>query len=382
MENPSEDEAVDLAVAPLFTPVTIAGIALPNRVVMAPMTRRFSPCGISGPQNAAYYARRAEGGVGLIITEGTWIDAAVAGDSNDVPRFYGAQALSGWKLIIDAVHAAGGRIMPQLWHVGMQRAPGTGPNPALPSHGPSGIDRTFVSVASPMTQADIDATIDAYARSAVAAKRLGCDGIELHAAHGYLIDQFFWSRTNRRADCYGGTLRQRTRFAVEIVKEIKQRAGDDFPVALRFSQWKYGDYAVKLFSQPADLETFLAPLTDAGVDIFHASTRRYWDAAFEGTDLGLAGWAKKLTGKATIAVGSVGLSAAFNPKASIKSGDLNQSAVSRSTDELVRRIDRGDFDLIAVGRTLLVNPDWPTLVRTGRSDRLLPYDIRARDALS
>ena len=137
-----------------------------------------------------------------------------------------------------------------------------------------------------MTQSDIDATIDAYARAAEYAQKMGCDGIELHAAHGYLIDQFFWARTNSRTDRYGGNLMQRTRFAVEIVEEIRRRVGCSFPIGLRFSQWKYGDYSVQLFDSPHDLEEFLEPLTGAGVDIFHASTRRYLDAAFEGFDLG------------------------------------------------------------------------------------------------
>ena len=110
-------------VSPLFTPFRLGNLELPNRFVMAPMTREFSPGGIPGADVAAYYARRAAGDVGLIITEGTFIDHAAAGDSTEVPRFYGEQALAAWQAVAEAVHTAGGRIVPQLWHRGAQRPP-------------------------------------------------------------------------------------------------------------------------------------------------------------------------------------------------------------------------------------------------------------------
>ena len=97
-----------------------------------------------------------------------------------------------------------------------------------------------------MTQSDIDAAVQAYAQAARSAQQVGFDGVELHGAHGYLIDQFFWEKTNQRTDCYGGDLIARTRFACEAVRETRQRVGPDFPVALRISQWKIGDYEAKL----------------------------------------------------------------------------------------------------------------------------------------
>src|SRR6476661_7773024 len=114
----------------LFRPFTIGRLTVPNRIVMAPMTRNFSPEGVPGADVAAYYRRRAENGVGLIVTEGTVIDHPASTDSVRVPRFYGADALAGWGRVAAAVHDAGGRIMPQIWHVGMRRAPGTGPFPS------------------------------------------------------------------------------------------------------------------------------------------------------------------------------------------------------------------------------------------------------------
>jgi len=371
------DAAADI----LFHPYRGDGLEVPNRIAMAPMTREFARGGVNGEDKLVYYRRRAAGGVGLIITEGTWIDVPSASNRAEAPRFYGEDALAAWKRIVQAVHSEGARIMPQLWHTGMARVPGTGAHPDAPSQGPSGIDKSYRQVVPPMGVRDIEATVDAYARAAVAAKEIGCDGVELHGAHGYLIDQFFWERTNLRSDRYGGDLKARTRFAVEFVHEIRRRCGSGFPVALRFSQWKFGDYAIRMFATPRDLEIFLDPLVAAGVDIFHASTRRYWDAAFEGSPLGLAGWTKKLTGRTTIAVGSVTLRAPFDPKASLAAGDLNHSEADRSLAPLIERMERGEFDLIALGRTLLTNPDWPQLVREGRMDALRPYDATARDTL-
>lgn len=345
------------------------------------MTRDFAPNGVNGADKLEYYRRRAKGGVGLIITEGTWIDMPSASNRAEAPRFYGEDALTGWRCIVEAVHAEGARIMPQLWHTGMARPSGSGVHPDARSQGPSGIDKSYRQATAPMTLQEVEATVDAYARAASAASAMGCDGVELHAAHGYLIDQFFWGRTNLRQDRYGGKLADRTQFAVEIVQEIRRRCGPQFPVSLRFSQWKYGDYGVKLFEHERDLETFLEPLAAAGVDIFHASTRHYWDAAFEGSPLGLAGWTRKLTGRTTIAVGSVSLRAAFDPKASAANGLMNFSEPDRALEPLLERLERGEFDLIALGRTLLTNPDWAQLVREGRLDALRPYDVSAREIL-
>jgi 2,4-dienoyl-CoA reductase-like NADH-dependent reductase (Old Yellow Enzyme family) len=223
--------AVHDDVEPLFRPFDMVGLSLSNRIVMAPMTREFSPGGVPGENVAAYYARRAAGGVGLIITEGTYVDHPSAGTSDCVPRFYGDDALAGWRRVAEAVHAAGGQIAPQLWHVGAVREAGAPPVPEAPAVGPSGLkldgsplgdERTV------LTQADLDDVIGAFADAAAAAERLGFDGVELHGAHGYLIDQFLWSVTNRRTDSYGGDPVARTRFAVEIVAALRKVVAPSF----------------------------------------------------------------------------------------------------------------------------------------------------------
>jgi 2,4-dienoyl-CoA reductase-like NADH-dependent reductase (Old Yellow Enzyme family) len=176
------------SVQALFTPFSVKNVTLPNRIVMAPMTRSKSPGGIPGEDVAAYYRRRAEGGVGLIVTEGTYPPDPAAGFDPGVPCLYGQTALKGWTRVVDQVHAAGGHIFSQLWHVGLQVSSGPPPPPGVHPVGPSG--------EYAMTQREIDISIEAYAQAARSAQEIGFDGVEIHAAHGYLIDQFFWEKTN------------------------------------------------------------------------------------------------------------------------------------------------------------------------------------------
>jgi 2,4-dienoyl-CoA reductase-like NADH-dependent reductase (Old Yellow Enzyme family) len=362
----------------LFTPFTLNKLTLANRIVMAPMTRSSSPAGIPGPDVAAYYRRRAEGGVGLIVTEGTYMPHSSAGFDPKVPHLYGDEALAGWRRVVEEVHGANGRIFPQLWHVGLvYGAPYGDPAAGVRPLGPSGLKMPGEKVAEPMSRAEIDAVIEAYGVAAANAQALGFDGIEIHGAHGYLIDQFFWEGTNRRTDKYGGSIVARTRFAVEIIEEVRRRVGRDFPLVLRFSQWKLQDFNAKLANNPRELENFLKPLADAGVDGFHCSTRRFWEPEFPGSDLNLAGWTKKLTGQPTITVGSVTLTQDF-----IKSFRSDDTAQFTGIDDLVARLDRGEFDLVAIGRSLIVNPAWAEQIRRGALDELLPFNRSALASLN
>jgi len=354
----------------LFTPFTIGRLKLANRIVMAPMTRSFYPGGVPRPDVAAYDRRRAEGGVGLIVTEGTYMPYAAAGFDPRVPRLYGDEALAGWRSVVYAVHAAGGKIFPQLWHVGMiYGPPRDSPAEGVRPIGPSGLKKPGELAGEPMSQTDIDEVIEAYGVAAANAKELGFDGVEIHGAHGYLIDQFFWEGTNRRTDKYGGDLVSRTRFAVEVIEEVRGRIGPDFPLALRFSQWKLQDYDAKLVRTPGELDAFLQPLSEAGVDLFHCSTRRFWEPEFAGSNLNLAGWTKKLSGKPTITVGSVTLGDDF-----VKSFGTNDTAAIMGIDELLERLERGEFDLVAIGRSLIANPSWPKQIRSGGVSGLRPFN--------
>ena len=353
--------------AALFRPFESSNLQLKNRVVMAPMTRNMCPDHIPGDHVVDYYRKRAEGGVGLIITEGTHPNVDAVEGYRNVPFFHG-DALDGWRRVVDAVHKAGGKIAPQLWHVGVIRKPGQGPCPDYQTVSPSGYLRPEKKVLQPLSTAEIDQIIQAFTQSAANAKELGFDALELHGAHGYLIDNFFWEGTNVREDEYGGSLVKRTRFAVAIVESIRAEIGEDFPIILRFSQWKQQDYEAKLAHSKEELAQFLTPLSDAGVDIFHCSTRRFWEPEFEDSPLNLAGWVKQITGKPTISVGSVGLSEEF--VATYREG----TAEVRGIEDLLARMEKDEFDLIAVGRALLANPDWPKLIRAGETDKLRTFN--------
>ncbi len=341
----------------LFTPFTFKGLTLPNRIVMAPMTRSKSPGRVPGPEVAAYYKRRAEGGVGLIVSEGTFVPHPSAGFDPAVPDFDGEEALAGWKRVIDEVHAVGGKFAPQLWHVGMKVTQHQ-PLPGVVPMGPGN-----------MTLQEIQDTVKAYGVAAKSAKDLDCDALEIHAAHGYLIDQFFWEGNNQRTDAYGGSIEARTKFAVDVLNEIRRNVGPDFPVILRFSQWKIPEFDAKLAHTPAELERFLTPLVEASVDLFHCSQRRFWEPEFTGSDLNLAGWTKKITGKPTITVGSVTLNEEF-----MTSFRTDTTSSVTGLDELLRRLDRGEFDLVAVGRALIANPDWAVRVKGEGVEHLRPFN--------
>ena len=363
----------------LYQPLRLKGLNLPNRIVMAPMTRGFSPNGVPTEAVAQYYAKRASAEVGLIVSECTGVNRVASRNNSNYPSFFGNDALAGWKGVIDAVHSAGGRMAPQLWHAGAlddTANPGKTPE-GHPFESPSGLRNQGDSLGATMSEEDIADTIEAFAQAALDAKQLGFDTVEFHAAHGYLIDQFFWAATNQRSDKYGGpTIAERTRFASEIIRAVRKKVGPEFPIIIRLSQWKIQQLDALLVKTPADLSEWLSPLVDAGVDVLHCSQRRYWEPFFEGSDLNFAGWAKKLTGLTTITVGSVGLSG------DVQSSFAGESSKFVGLGDLLRRFDRGDFDLVAIGRALLQDPQWVAKVHHGRFNELSDFNPASMGSLS
>jgi 2,4-dienoyl-CoA reductase-like NADH-dependent reductase (Old Yellow Enzyme family) len=358
-------------VSPLFRAFRIRGMELENRIVMAPMTRTRSPGGFPNDDNVAYYERRAQRGVGLILSEGTLTRRKGSGDTPTIPLFWGEAALGGWKRVIDAVHMAGGKMGPQLWHQGMSRKPGTGHFPEAPSDGPSGVTLQGKKVADEPSESEVLDMAQAYADAAGDAKRLGFDCIELHGAHAYLIDEFFWDRTNRRTDRFGGSIERRAEFAAETIRRCRVAVGE-LPILIRISQWKSSDYAAKVATTPDELERWVRVLKDAGADAIHCSQRRILEPEFPEADgpqgLNLAGWVKKLSGLPTISVGSVGLTSEFI------GAFRGEGSAAGKLDEIVERLDRGEFDLVAVGRALLQDPEWAEKVKGGRHAELRDYE--------
>jgi 2,4-dienoyl-CoA reductase-like NADH-dependent reductase (Old Yellow Enzyme family) len=350
-------------IAALFAEFVCGPLTLANRFVMSPMTRNFSPDGVPGDDVAAYYTRRAMAKVGLIITEGNGVDHPSAighgtmGEEN-IPVLHGDAALAGWRKVVDSVHSAGGKIIPQLWHMGGLRTEGTPPHPQAKS-----------MRANDMSETEIADIIAAFVRSAANAKAAGFDGVALHGGHGYLIDSFLWAGTNARDDAYGGDIVRRTQFAIELVKAIRAEVGPDFPILFRFSQWKLQDYEAKLAETPKELAVIVEALAAAGVDIFDVSTRVFSMPAFAGSDIGLAGWVRKLSGKPTMTVGGIGfdkeLAASF----------AQPTHAIDNLGEVARRFEGGEFDLVALGRALLMDPAWVLKAQAGEAFE--PFDITA-----
>ncbi|WP_280360927.1 NADH:flavin oxidoreductase [Nocardia wallacei] len=352
----------------LFTEFRAGSLRLRNRFAMAPMTRGKSPGGVPDAENVEYYRRHAAGGVGLIVTEGTYVRGPAAGPIAEVPRFYGEDSAAGWRAVVEAVHAEGAAIVPQLWHTGVERGDDPAFEPETPTVSPSGVDHTGRPVGRALTTAQLDTVVESYVESAVLAKRLGFDGIELHGAHGYLLDQFFWAATNHRDGEYGGSLPRRAAFPARVVAAVRAAVGPDFPIAYRFSQWKGADYSARIAESPTELEQLLTPLAEAGVDLFHTSLRRHWADEFtaHAADLSLAGWTKKITGLPVITVGSVGVDSVFR-------GDRIDETQADRFRVLRDQFGRGEFDIVAVGRALLADPDWVHKVRDGRLAEITPF---------
>ena len=194
-------------------------------------------------------------------------------------------------------------------------------------------------------------------------------GITSHLAE-WLISPGSYDHLNLRNDGYGGsTLVERSRFMVEILKAIRSVVTSGFPVILRLSQWKPKDFNARLAETPKALEQWLGVLVEAGADAFHLSQPKFWQPAFPEVDgeLNLAGWAKKLTGVTAITVGAVGLSG------DVYESFAGKSAQSRRLDGLLARLERGEFDLVAVGRALLQDPAWLEKVRHGRVDQIADF---------
>lgn len=373
--------------SPLLRPLRIRGLDLPNRVVMSPMTRTASPGGVPTVEVAQYYRRRAEGGTGLIVSEGVGVDHPSAMDHPDVPNLHDPAARDGWRRAVDAVHEAGGRIAPQLWHVGplfgaMRPANGVTPmrpsglwgEPGVTSYPQEYVDRAALPSAA-MTDRDIADVIAAYADAAGTAVELGFDAVAIHGGHGYLLDSFLWASTNRRDDAWGGDLQRRTAFPAAVVRAIRDAVGEQIPILYRFSQHKQQDYTARIAATPEELGIVLGALVDAGVDVLDASTRRFDAPAFDGSDLSLAGWAKRTTGAITMAVGSVGLGK------SLRDGRIAGPTVESVDNiaELERRLGDGEFDLAAIGRLHLADP---RITETLRERRPLPaFDRRRHESV-
>ncbi|MGB6942116.1 MAG: hypothetical protein WBE37_06965 [Bryobacteraceae bacterium] len=352
--------------SPLFEPFAVNGLTLANRFVMPGMQRMWCENGRPLPRLAQYYRRRAEGGVGLVISESGAVDHP---SSTQTPMFarITEATLDAWADCVAAVQGAGGRIFVQLWHEGaVRKEGGDGEYSQYRSLSPSGLVYAGKPNGLAASLEDLSAIQDAFVRGACAAQQIGANGVEVHACHGYLLDQFPWAETNRRTDGYGGDdIRARVRFPQEIVAAIRAAVGKDFVISFRFSQWKEVNYEARIAPTPEDLRVMLSELRSAGVDLFHASARRFWIPEWPGADLGIAGWTKSFTDAPVIGVGSVGLDTDVMENFF---GNEAQATGEPGFSELLRGFGNREFDLISVGRGQIGDPDWVNKVRAGRYD--------------
>ena len=340
----------------LFEPFQSKSLSLRNRIVMAPMTRtRASDHGVPTEAMAEYYARRARGGTGLVITEGTYTDAAFSKGYVNEPGIVTDAQIEGWRRVVERVHDAGAQIALQLFHAGRLSDPdvlGTAPRApsAVPSEGEH--QQTGNPMATPraMTEAEIEQALDGFAQAARNAMATGFDAVEIHGAHGYLLDQFLWEEANQRTDAYGGSLANRLRLPTEVTRAVRAAVGDEVAVMYRFSMWKLDDFAHVFGGGVDELREIATTLRDAGVDLFHVSTYDALAPAL-GTEQTLAGLTREIAGLPVIGVGKL-----HDP---VRAAGL---------------IGAGDADLVAIGKGQIANPDWAENVRTGAIDNLIEFD--------
>ncbi|MGI8780720.1 MAG: NADH:flavin oxidoreductase [Solirubrobacteraceae bacterium] len=341
---------------PLLAPVTVADVPLANRVVAAPMSR-VSTAGDGVPTDnmVEYYADYARGGFGLIVTEGTYTDHAHSQAYANQPAIVTDGQVRAWARVTDAVHAAGGRIFMQLMHAGAlvqgnrHRDVAVAPSAVqplgrmLPGYGGDGA----YGLPCEMTVGDIAEAVAGFAAGAARARTAGFDGVEVHGANGYLLDQFLTAYTNRRTDAYGGSAADRVRIVVEVLDAVASAAGTDFPVAVRVSQVKVNDLAYR-WSGPDEAEVIFERLGAAGPAYIHvASEGAHWDeTSFLAPGVSITGLARRVAEVPVIA-----------------NGGMHDERLA------ARLLEQGHADLVALGHGALANPDWPMRLAAQR-----PFD--------
>ncbi|MCW3794535.1 alkene reductase [Paenibacillus sp. LS1] len=335
----------------LLSPVTIHQWQLRNRIVMAPLTRGFADDqeGTVTDEMVAYYEQRARDGVGLIITEG--INPNLAGKGTyGIPGLYTDEQTISWKRVTDAVHSHGGTIIAQLWHVGrLSHSDLIGTAPLAPSslaaegrvhklHKP-------YQVPQAMSAQDIADTIEHFQTAAHNAVLAGFDGIELHAAHGYLIDQFINEKTNHRTDEYGGDTEGRLRFLRDIIVAVKKEIPVD-RISVRFSEKKDDDASYAWVEKAGMIDAYLNLFRETGITILHPSTDHYakaWDGEQSFHERIRSQWDGIIIGV----------------------GDLDVQTAEYA-------IGKGSIDLAAFGRPFIANPDLVRKLNAG--EQLVEYD--------
>ncbi|GAB2023001.1 NADH:flavin oxidoreductase [Pseudolactococcus yaeyamensis] len=348
----------------LLQPFYSKRLALKNRVVLSAVPTGFVEKGVPTDKNVQFYGDRARS-VGLIIAGAINIPHETASNYEGMPEIGTPEQILAWKKITDEVHRQDSKIIAQLWHSGGYRQ--LCATEEIMTMTPSGIINGQI-VGDPMTVQEIKSVIDAFLVSAINSKKAGFDGIEIHGAHSGLIHNFLSIDTNERTDDYG--LSNRTLFAQKVIRLCRAAVGEDFPILFRLSNFQMYDLGARISETPEELEAILDPLVKAGIDIFDCSALDFREDAFGETEGNLAYWVKKLTDKPVIAVGSAGSEQHFVADImsiiqKMKKGAdfLNLSNMEGKAriyykEELFKQLEEGAFDLVALGRLILLDAVW------------------------
>jgi 2,4-dienoyl-CoA reductase-like NADH-dependent reductase (Old Yellow Enzyme family) len=280
------------------------------------------------------------------------------------------RTLGVWQAVVTAVRSEGAAFLLQLWHPGAMRRVAAGhPLAAHAALSPSGLIQSGRPHGRAMTLEELEELKQAYVLASLRAQELGTDGVEVHSAHGYLLDQFLWAETNVRQDRYGGTtLAERARYPAEIVQAIRAAVGESFVISYRFSQFKEVDYGAVVASDPEDLRGMLQLLRESGVDLFNVSSRRFLKAEWPGSgcpDLSIAEWTRRLIDAPVMTCGSVGLNVEMFANL-FDDQEPSELSVERDLALLADRVSRGTLDLVGVGRMHIANNDFVNKVRRRR----------------
>ncbi|MGH1539574.1 MAG: NADH:flavin oxidoreductase [Arenicella sp.] len=342
----------------LLQAIKINHLSLNSRIVVAPMSRVSTQGdGIATPLMEQYYQRYATGGFGLTITEGTYTDRSLSQAYPKQPGITNDQQQQGWANVVNATHKAGGKIILQLMHAGAlsQHLTNTRSASAIQPmrHMLAGYSKKQgrFPVPQAMNLSEIEQVIEGFCHSAKRAQAAGFDGVEVHAANGYLLDQFLTDYTNEREDQYGGSLENRCRLSTDIISAIKDCVADNFIVGIRLSQGKVNDFDYTWPGGVEDGKIIFSAIEQAGTDYIHfASEGKGFDHGCLSRDgQSLTKLARDITQLPVIANGGL--------------GDLNEAK---------RIFEGGHADLIALGTAALANPDWP--LRFEAQDNIRPFD--------
>lgn len=342
----------------LLSPVTLAGRTLKNRLGVAPMTRvTATEEGHATETMTRYYERFAQGGFGLVITEGIYTDQAHAQGYAFQPGLTDEAQARAWQPVVKGIQSHGALAIAQLMHAGgiSQGNRFRHTNVAPSAIQPKGQQMTFYRgkdnypVPQEISEAQIAEAIEGFASAAVLAVQVsGFDGIEIHGANGYLLDQFLTDYANKRTDQYGGTTKNRARLTVEVINAVRAAVGKNIPLGVRISQGKVNDFHHKWADSEKDAEIIFGSLSEAGVDYIHVTEFEAWQPAF-GSGPSLAQFAKKYAPNTIV----------------LANGSLHDV-------EKAEAVLKGGADVVTLGRGALANPDFPA--RVAHAEQLRDFD--------